>query len=156
MNLRDLSTQKSNLLTRLEIHDPSWVLCFFDFTTFGGLCLCRYVVKQTIGMFSQEFPRKERYSAFTNSFWNFRSTQIQLLQSSQLSRITWQHYLRYALLWSLFTALQIVNMENYPMGYPGLVGLNKCINVTWRLLPVWGQVFDFCSSGFMKELANTQ
>jgi hypothetical protein len=150
MNLRDLSTQKSNLLTRLEIQHPFLVLCFFDITSCGRLCLCRYVVKQTIGMFSQEFPRKERCSAFANSFWNFRSTHIQLLQSSQLFRITWQHYLRYVLLWSLFTAFQIVNMEYDPMGYPGLVGLNKCINVTWRLLPLWGQVFDFCSSGYLK------
>jgi hypothetical protein len=41
-------------------------------------------------------------------------------------------------------------MENDPMGYPGLVGLNECINITWRLLPLWGQVFDFCSSGYLK------
>jgi hypothetical protein len=43
-------------------------------------------------------------------------------------------------------------MENDPMGYLGFVGLNKCINVIWRLLPVWGQVFDFCSSGYLKKI----
>jgi hypothetical protein len=43
-------------------------------------------------------------------------------------------------------------MENDPMGYLGFVGLNKCINVIWRLLPVWSQVFDFCSSGYLKKI----